>query len=88
MLLIRHVVLHPDGLRHGNVEVRRDSKVGRQGFYHFRQYRALSRCRPMVRTGSCNSAGQYHVYKHDAVVDAAEMASGVIDVSDDLQITG
>ena len=42
MLLIRHAVLHPDGLRHVNLEAQPGSKAGRQWFHNFRQYRVLA----------------------------------------------
>jgi hypothetical protein len=42
MLLIRHAVLHPDGLRHVNLQAQPGSKAGRQWFHNFRQYRVLA----------------------------------------------
>jgi hypothetical protein len=42
MLLIRHAVLHPGGLRHVNLRAQQGSKAGRQWFHNFRQYRVLA----------------------------------------------
>jgi 16S rRNA A1518/A1519 N6-dimethyltransferase RsmA/KsgA/DIM1 with predicted DNA glycosylase/AP lyase activity len=42
MLLIRHAVLHPGGLRHVNPGAQPGSKAGRQWFHNFRQYRILA----------------------------------------------